>query len=182
MSKSAPANRSSGLLLFVTLLIVAILAFFSYQLLHPDFSISKYLLSKFSSPRNTSLSLTAPPRKPTPIPLSSGQGDYSISHAKSNGPSISRVIFNPLDIKKNQDLHLSVTLSSGANIKTVIGLLTTDNQTIPLTFTIKNNVTNQPQIWETTVKLPDSVSNKYILSVTGQDTNGKTTIFVAPRS
>lgn len=134
------------------------------------------------SSNNNAFTIKAPPAQPTPIPLTSGPGDYSVSHAKSTGPSISRVIFDPLDVKKNQTLKISVTLKSGLSIQSVTGTLTTDNQKLPLTFIFKNTNPDQTQIWETTLKLPDTVSFKYILSVIGLDANGKTTIVVAPRS
>lgn len=180
--------------LLTTLIFISIgLIYYYYQTLHPDFSLIATLKSLFPQAATTSMIITRPtptvsratPKPtaiPTPIPLTSGLGDYNVSHAKSAGPSISRVIFDPLDVSKGENLHLKVFLKSPSIVETVTGFLNMDHQTIPLVFTFSEEAAGQNQIWESTTLLPDTVLYKYILSITGVDKNGITTVIVAPRS
>lgn len=118
---------------------------------------------------------------PTPITLHAGIGDYAVSHPKTGGPTIQRVVFDPLDAKKGQPLKLSaVILNSGDNL-VVTGGLTTDSQHIGLTFT-KTATEGNAQIWSTVITLPDSVLYNYVFSVTATDAQGKTVVRVSPRS
>lgn len=118
---------------------------------------------------------------PTSIPLHAGIGDYAVSHAKSNGPTIQRVMFDPLDAKKGQPLKLSAVIMSPTDDVIVTGGLTTDSQQIGLTFT-KTGTLKDAQVWSTVITLPDDVLYTYVFSVTAVNSQGKTTVRVSPRS
>jgi hypothetical protein len=118
---------------------------------------------------------------PTPIKLHAGVGDYAVSHAKTGGPTIQRVIFDPLDAKKGQPMKLSAVILTGDTTMEVTGGLTTDSQQVGLTFTKTGNDKNA-QIWSTEIVLPDTVLYNYVFSVTAADSHGKTNVRVSPRS
>lgn len=118
---------------------------------------------------------------PSPIPLHAGIGDYAVSHAKTGGPTIQRVIFDPLDAQKGKILKLAAEIRSDSPAMEVTGGLTTDTQQIELTFT-KSGTTKNGQIWSTEILLPDTVLYTYIFTITATDSMGKSTVRVSPRS
>lgn len=118
---------------------------------------------------------------PTPVPLHAGKGDYSVSHPKSNGPTIQRVIFDPLDAKKGEVLKISAVIMNPSEEGRVTGSLATDTSQMELNFS-KSGMEKNSQIWSTEVTLTDSVSYNYIVSLAAINAQGKTTIRVAPRA
>lgn len=147
-----------------------------------------YILTKPEAPPDSAVSTTPTPTlfvptrpSPTPIALKAGIGEYTISHPQTAGPKINKVIFNPLDVKKGELLHLTVSITSASDVTSVTGTLTADSQVSDLIFT-KGATDKTSQSWTTELTLPDSVWYNYILSVTAVNTTGKTTVQVAPRS
>ncbi len=118
---------------------------------------------------------------PTPVPLHAGKGDYTVSHPKSNGPTIQRVIFDPLDAKKGEVLKISAVIMNPAEEGRVTGSLATDSNQFELNFT-KTGMEKNSQIWSTEITLTDSVSYNYIVSLAAINGLGKTTVRVAPRA
>jgi hypothetical protein len=118
---------------------------------------------------------------PTPVPLHAGKGDYSVSHPKSNGPTIQRVIFDPLDAKKGEVLKISAVIMNPTEDGRVTGSLATDTSQMELNFS-KSGMEKNSQIWSTEITLTDSVSYNYIVSLAAINAQGKTTVRVAPRA
>jgi hypothetical protein len=118
---------------------------------------------------------------PTPIVLHSGIGKYAVSHGATNGPTISTIIFNPLDVQKNEPLIFSVELSSDTPVTSVTGIFQTDSKKTPITFT-KVTESLGMQIWSTQYIVTDTLWYTYMIKVTATNKNGSTTVTVAPRS
>jgi hypothetical protein len=138
-------------------------------------------LSSFSrtSSKSTYLQPSIPPPSPTPIKLHGGKGEYVISQSAHVGPSVSRVIFDPLDAQKGQVLTISTTTSSP--VDSLIGTLTTDSSELTLVFKKISTLKNQDQ-WQVEVKLTDTIWYQYILSITARTHDQETVVKVAPRS
>jgi hypothetical protein len=115
------------------------------------------------------------------IPDAGSAGTYNVSQGPHSGPTFRRVVFDPLDVKKGQDLKITVTLESNSGVTGLTGSLTMDNSKKDLSFT---RVSDQgaTEVWEATFNLTDSVDYKYILNLSGRDAGGTSTISVAPRS
>lgn len=133
---------------------------------------------------------TAPPAAATATPIptiyplipdAGTAGTYNVSQGPHSGPTFRRVVFDPLDVKKGQDLKITITLESNSGVSSLTGTFTMDNSKKDLSFT---RVSDQgaTEVWETTFNLTDSVDYKYILNLTGRDAGGTSTIAVAPRS
>jgi len=124
------------------------------------------------------------PLKPTPTPISlhSGVGHYTVSHPKSNGPSISTVTFNPLDVQKGQVLTVSVTMQSSSAVRSVTGYLETDTMKIPLTFANATPGVLGGQTWSVSLTVPDTLWYTYIMTLQATNSTGSTPLAVAPRS
>jgi hypothetical protein len=176
----AESRRSSsvvfGLVVCILLSIAGWLGYQYYQLIRPA---PEPVVTADSTPTPTPFTPTRP--SPTPIALHAGIGEYTISHPQTGGPKIDKVIFSPLDVKKGDVLHLSVVITSVADVTGVTGTLTGDSKVSDLVFT-KEKTNKNTQTWATELTLPDSVWYNYILSVTAINTAGKTTVQVAPRS
>jgi hypothetical protein len=133
-------------------------------------------------PKSTTEKLVATPTPtPTPIQLHTGIGNYSVSHGITNGPIMSEVVFNPLDVRKGEEFIVSVQLRSNSPIKSVHGILQSDAAKTELNFT-KTGETAGLQTWSTQIKNEDTLWYTYIVSITSVNETGQTTVTVAPRS
>lgn len=126
-----------------------------------------------------------PTVKPTPIPLkpdNGTKGTYQVGMGAHDGPTITQVIFDPLDVKKGETLNLSVKTNFTSTISSVTAVLTTDNGSQNISFSLSSG-TNTDGVWNGSVTLNDSVDYKYVLTITSKSANGKqSTVTVAPRS
>lgn len=122
---------------------------------------------------------------PSPIPLKpdNGQkGTYQVGMGAHDGPTITQVVFDPLDAKKGQTLSFTVKANFTSAISTLTGTLTTDHGSVDVTFSPSSG-TATDGVWSGSVSLSDSVDYKYILTLTAKASNGKSsTVTVAPRS
>ena len=118
---------------------------------------------------------------PTPTILTPGPGVYNVSQGEHTGPTISKVTFDPLDVKKDQTLTITVHVLSSTPANQITATLQTDTSTENLTFT-KSSTDNKYEVWTSEIILPESVLYKYILTITPQSNNGSTKVIVAPRS
>lgn len=118
--------------------------------------------------------------KSTPIPLQPGPGKYSISQGKHEGPTFTTVTIDPLDAKKGQTMKITTSISNRTDIDKVTGNLQTDNTTEGLTFT-RISGDAKKGVWETTIKLDDTILYTYTLTISAAASNGVSTIKVSPR-
>lgn len=122
---------------------------------------------------------------PTPIPLipdNGVKGTYQVGMGAHDGPTITQVIFDPLDAKKGQTLNLTVKASFTSAISTLTGTLTTDHGAVDINFT-QSSGSATDGMWSGSVTLQDTVDYKYILTLTAKASNGKSSsVTVAPRS
>lgn len=130
--------------------------------------------------------LTLSPKTATPTPIQlrpddGVKGTYAVSQGKHDGPTVSQIVFDPLDVQKGQRLTVSVKITNTTAVQKVTGLLETDNGTQEAVFT-KNSGTDLKGEWQTTLTLEDSVLYTYILRVTATAANGTGTAGAAPRS
>jgi hypothetical protein len=122
-----------------------------------------------------------PTPTPTPIPLLPGPGIYNVSQAKHEGATISKVTFDPLDVKKGQNLEITVEIKAESAITAVTGTLKTDNGQKELTFSRTSGSDTDGQ-WQISFKLEDSVLYNYILTVKAVAGGIPSEVIVAPRS
>jgi len=172
------------------ILIISITLFFfiknssrSDQLVELEISGSRDNQSSVISPSTTSPQ-SSPSPSPTPTTLKPDdgvKGTYNISQGKHDGPTISQVIFDPLDAKKDQLLTITLRVLSSTPADKITATLQTDTSTEDLTFT-KSSTDSKYEIWTSTITLPESVLYKYILTATLQSKTGSTQVIVAPRS
>lgn len=127
------------------------------------------------------LPTSTPIPTPTPIQLHEGIGEYTVSHGETNGPSIINVIFDPLDVRKDQLLTLFVNIRSQDIVTSVTGTLETDTASMPLTFTLSQE-SKGVQTWITKVTMTDTLWYTYIANITAKSNKGETSVTVAPRS
>ena len=156
------------LILFCLFGIAGALGYYYWQLTHPK-------------PEESAVLAAIPTPTPTPIQLHQGIGSYSISHGKTNGPLISKAVFNPLDVRQNQPLMLSVQFRSDTTVSSVTGTLQTDSSQTGLTFT-KTSETGGLQVWSADLTVTDTLWYTYIVTIKAVNTTGVTTVTVAPRS
>lgn len=132
----------------------------------------------------TILPTPTPTPKPTIYPLipdNGSAGTYQVSQPAHAGPVFRQVVFNPLDVAKDQNLKITVTIETQSSVQSLTGNFQMDSSQKALTFK-KVGSQSQKETWEIEFNLPDSVSYKYILSLTAKDSQGTATMSVAPRS
>lgn len=119
-----------------------------------------------------------PTPTPTPIVLPPGKETYSVSQGPHKGPSISQVVFDPLDVHKGQQLTLSVTVGDTTPVTDVTGLLQTDRGKQKFTLTKGD----QEDVWVGTVIPDNTLWYTYVLTITAKSSGGTSVATVAPRS
>lgn len=132
----------------------------------------------------TPSSVPTPTPKPTIYPLipdNGSAGTYQVSQPAHVGPTFRQVIFNPLDVKKDQNLKITVTMETQSAVQSLTAKFQMDSSQKDLTFK-KTATSGQKETWETEFALTDSVSYKYILNLTAKNSQGTATMTVAPRS
>lgn len=115
---------------------------------------------------------------PTPIQLISGKETYSVSQSAHNGPTISLVVFDPLDVHKSQQLTINVTITDTKPITVATATLQTDGTTQEFTLT----KSDQQDVWTGTVVPDNTLWYTYVLTITAKSANGTSSATVAPRS
>lgn len=182
--KKSPITPISVVLTIFLVLGIGVMVFFNQLMELP--LVRKYLLrQRTGSQLATTESMSRPTPTPTPIVLKPDEGtkgNYTISRGgKSPGPEISRVTFDPLDVQKDQNLTVTVTVTSESTPNSLTGKLISDFKTTSLTF--KNtSKSSKSSVWTATIRLTDTVLYKYILELIATDKSGKTQVTVAPRS
>lgn len=164
-----PKNPSVHTGYYVALVVVILILTGVY------FAPENFFLSK-----RTNTAVPTPRPTPTPIRLHEGIGDYTVSHGETNGPTIANVIFNPLDVRKGQQLTLSIKLRSATPVLSVTGTLQTDTGSIPMNFT--KTLGSDLQTWTTELPITDTVWYTYVATITATNSTGTTMVTVAPRS
>ena len=143
-------------------------------------------IRQFANQSSDFSSATATPT-PTPIilmPDEGVKGNYAVSQpGKITGPRITKVTFDPLDVKLGQPITISAKVFSLVPVSKVSGNLQQDLNSTPLTFT---QTATEPDtgntVWTATTTLSDTVLYRYILDISATDSNGTSTIQIAPRS
>jgi hypothetical protein len=126
----------------------------------------------------------APPPTPTPtqlLPDDGVKGTYNVGQGKHDGPTVSQIIFNPLDVKKGQQLEITMKLTNVSPIQEVTGSLQMDNKMQTFTFQ-RTSGTDLDGMWQTTITLEDGVQYDYKLAITAKAANGINEVQMAPRS
>lgn len=134
----------------------------------------------------TQFATPAPISTPTPTPIklrpdNGTQGTYSVGMAKYAGPTVTQIIFDPLDVQKGQTLVITATLKNDVAIGQVKGNLQMDHGQQDATFS-RISGTDTAGSWQAKFKLNDTVLYKYILTISAEASNGKSEVTTAPRS
>lgn len=176
---SPPSSQLSTKKISLITLGIFLIGFISYQLI-------SFLLPTIPGPISDTLTDTSPTPTPTPIvliPDEDVKGNYVVSQSKdAKGPRIEKVTFDPLDVQVGQTLNITVHVFSKSPVSKLTGRLNSDNQASQLIFT--NTTPEEPENtnWTTSLVIDDPVLFRYIVEIFGTDTNGTTTVTVAPRS
>lgn len=188
-----PSKPSSSFRILIVILIVSISLGASVLYWYDDLVTLPSIARFFSAPTPSHLLLSdrnpIPTNAPTPTPTSiilkpddGTKGTYAVSQSSnSKGPTIQKVIFNPLDAQKGQTLTITVVLSSPDPILHVGGTLMSDAKEHPLTFT-QTEIKGSQSVWVASYQLDDTVLYTYILSISASTVKGDSTVRVAPRS
>lgn len=132
----------------------------------------------------TPTSTPVPTSMPKPIPLypdKGTQGIYNVSQAKNHpGPTISKVIFEPLDVQKGQTLTVFVTMNNPTPIASVSAQLTMDNGSVSFPLS-HNSGTDTAGEWKGSVRVSETVWHTYKLTIRASGENGEGQVTVAPR-
>lgn len=117
---------------------------------------------------------------PTPIKLPPGKGIYAVSQGKHDGPTISQVSFDPLDVRNGQTLTITLQVANTTPVQTILGTLTMDNTKKQLEFA-RVSITGKNELWKTTVLINDTLWYQYTLKITAQAANGISHLIITPR-
>lgn len=181
--------KNSGLSVIFIIIFVALILGVAFIIAWQNLNQPKTPPSVSGSPEAAILRTQAPAAqtptpKPTIYPLIADKGTagtYNVSQGPHSGPTFRQIIFDPLDVKKGQNLKINVAMESAGGVSTVKGTFTMDSSKEDLTFT-KVSRQGEAEVWEVQFTLKDSVDYKYILNVSATDAKGTSTISVAPRS
>ncbi len=189
-------SDNSGVSIVVILLFIAVVLgasfYFVWKSITPPASVDTTNqtadLPKDIKVTDITKSATAKPKAtptPTPIPLRPDdgvKGTYQVGMGQHEGPTVTQVVFDPLDVKKGQTLNLTVKANDTAGVSTLTGVLTTDRGSVNIELSLKSG-SAADGVWSGSASLNDTVDYKYILTLTAKSSNGKTsTVTVAPRS
>ncbi len=132
----------------------------------------------------TPTSTPTPTAKPSPIPLkpdNGTKGTYQVGMGAHDGPSVTQVIFDPLDVKKGQVLNLAIRASFTSPISTITATITTDGGTQDIPVSLASGTTSDGQ-WTGSTTINNPVDYIYSLTIKLKAANGKTSsVVVAPR-
>lgn len=166
---------------FVLIPLIALTLFFTFKL--NGFNIKKILTYPTQNFIKTNLDKIKVVKKnealATPIPLkpdNGKKGTYIIGQLKHEGPVYKQVVFDPLDVKRNETLTVTITFDKEVPPENVSAVLETDNKTLDIVFKNTNG------IWIGSVKVTDTVLFKYILNITAKGGGKTVKAVVAPRS
>ena len=140
------------------------------------------LLSQMFTPTPTPTSIPASPTPtPSPIPLPPGKGVYHVSQGQHQGPTISRVNFDPLDVRSGQKLTIIVKVTDKNPVTSVTAVLQLDQTQKDLVFKLISGDALSGD-WQTSIKIDDTLWYRYILTITGVSAGGTNKAIIAPRS
>ncbi|MCG2789885.1 MAG: hypothetical protein L6405_08085 [Actinomycetia bacterium] len=149
------------------------------------FIVFKYYRSKIITTEKpveqTAEQQPTPTPTPSPISLPPGKGTYNVSQGKHQGPSISQVSFDPLDVRSGQKLTIIVKATDTAPVTSVTAVLQLDQTQKDLVFKLINGDALSGD-WQTSIKIEDTLWYRYILTITSVSTSGSNQTIVAPRS
>lgn len=188
MTKSANNNGIS--VIFILLFIAIVLGGALYIVWKNTAQIPAPIANNSAEINIDDIKLATPSSVPTPtpkptiyplVPDNGTAGTYQVSQPAHAGPTFRQVVFNPLDAHKDQNLKITVTVETQSSVQSMTGNIQMDSSQKALTFK-KTGSQSQKETWETEFILTDSVSYKYVLSLTAKDSQGTANMTVAPRS
>lgn len=171
-------NNYLILILVILIIIVTVLQFMLLQASRKNAG-TFIEVSHVSSPPPIPKTTPTPSSSPTPISLPQGKGVYSVSQGKHQGPSISQVTFDPLDVRKGQKLTITIKATDQTPVTSVTATLQTDSTQNELVFKQVSDTSTSD--WETSIKIDDTLWYRYILTIKATSSNGTTEVIVAPR-
>ncbi len=122
-----------------------------------------------------------PTPKPTPITLHPDEGtkgNFQIGMGTHEGPTMTSLVIDPLDVKKGQTLTVLLKAFSTSPITSIVATLEEDSQN--QTFNLKlTDGTATNGTWTGSVLLSDSVDYKYLLTFKAKSSDGKSSSVTA---
>jgi len=115
---------------------------------------------------------TKPSPSPSPMYLAPGKQTYNISHGDSvTGPKPTKAIINPIDPAKNQEMTITIDITSDSDLTKSDIIIVTDHQQHPLTLKLISG-DEQNGTWQAKTKLKDTYLYNYRLMFDLQNTSG----------
>ncbi len=138
-----------------------------------------------STPKPSQTVATAKPeptRSPIPLKPDDGtKGTYQVGMGTHTGPTITQVVFDPLDVQKGQVLKVTIKAYYTSPISSITATLGTDNSSQEMQFKLIAGSTTDGQ-WSGSTTLQDSVSYNYNLTVKAKSADGKSSsVIITPR-
>lgn len=124
---------------------------------------------------------TTPMPTPTPIQLIQGKETYAVRQGTHDGPDISQVIFDPLDVHKGEKLTIIVTVSDATPIQNVTAQLQSDGRSQSVSFK-KTQGMGTKSVWQGEITPQSTLWYTYILTIKATSAKGTSRAIVAPRS
>lgn len=174
MKKPLPPKRPNTNYVPVLMgVFVLVLAALMYNMYRAQVFSRLYRFPFLNSPK--------PTPTPTPIVLPPGKETYSVSQGPHTGPTIMRVTFDPLDVRKGKKLTIQVAVQEISPVLAVTAKLRTDGGTQE--FSLKRIGESQNEgIWQGEVTPEHSLWYTYVLTVLASDKDGESQAIIAPRA
>lgn len=116
-----------------------------------------------------------PSPSPSPMYLAPGKQTYNISHGSNvTGPKPTKAIIDPIDPAKNQEMTITIDITSDSNVtKSGIKILTDNNTILSELQLISGD--KQNGTWQTKLKINDTYLYTYLLNFDLQSNSGNYT-------
>lgn len=171
-----PVQRKKGdKTLFYAVIIFAIVSFFvSFAFFSFENINFRKNISFFQSKSQSKIIPTSTPTPlPAPRPIDHGQQIYNVSTGQgSKGPSMTQIIFEPMDPKIGENQKLSVKAQNATPIISIILTLKTDHKSSTYPLQLKEGATTGGT-WEASWKVEDTYDYAYVFSIEAADAKEK---------
>ncbi len=120
--------------------------------------------------------------KPTPSYLPPGKQSYVVSQSSANAdPIITGLTVDPLNVRKGNRQIVEVTMTSKTPVQSVSVTLFTDNTKQTLALTSASSSASA-STWKGSWTIEDSVSYRYVYTITANSQTGESISYVAVRT
>ena len=181
LTETPKSNKLTYILLatFIIILLAGIGYMFYTLTQKPETNFLTSVKEKYQAATTSESQPQKTKPSPSPMYLAPGKQTYNISHGeKVTGPKPTKAIIDPIDPAKNQDMTITIDITSDSDLTKSDIIIVTDNQQQPLKLKLISGDQKQGT-WQTKTKLKDTYLYNYRLmfdlkNSTGTYTNGLT--------